>query len=78
MKFKVGDRVIFKCLTKPGPVGVAEFGYKEGIISKIKVAGELGARAMDCSMDTMIYYISTGDTLYPKFECELTRSGVAQ
>ena len=78
MKFKVGDRVIFKCLTKPGPVGVAEFGYKEGIIEKIKKAGELGARAMDCSMDTMIYYISVENILYPKFECELIRSGVAQ
>lgn len=71
MDLKVGDKVRFTCLLVPGTAETAKFGTKEGTITKIAKAGELGARAMDCTVETDIYWVSTGSTLYPKFREEL-------
>ena len=70
--FKVGDRVSFRCLIKAGPPEIAQFGQQTGTITKAQEAGDLGARAMDCRPCDIIYWVSTGDTLYPKFACELS------
>ena len=71
VRFKVGDPVLFTSLITPGDVGVAEVGFREGVIRKIEMAGENGARAMDCSPSTMLYLIGYGDAMTYKFEEEL-------
>ena len=71
--FQVGDHVWITYLIKGGPPEKAEWGMKEGTIEKIKPAGDLGARAMDCAPDDLIHWVSDGDCLYPRFACELSR-----
>jgi len=68
---KKGDKVLFSYLAKPGAVGEAEMGFQEGTIHAVKKAEDVGARAMDCSPEELIYWISTKKSLYPKFRQEI-------
>lgn len=71
-KFQKGDTVKFVYLKKPGTSEEVEWGIMTGQIYNIKKAGQIGAIAMNCSMDDLIYSIHCHDGYVRlKLECEL-------